>query len=1047
MHEEDGPVTKTSEVDFRDGDPMTEALPSLEANADLVRRVLDASLNGVYVHDLKQGVNTFINAQYTRLTGYDLPRLAAMDAAAFFALFHPEDQGRVSTHMAGLRDAGDGEVLEIEYRFRRADGTWIWCLSRDAVFERDADGSVRSVIGTFLDVSARKRAEAERRTSDAKARRHLEEIELIYDSAPIGLCVLDRHLRYVRINHRLAEINGVPAAEHIGRTIREVLPELAAEVEPRLRRVIETGEPALDMEISGETPARPGIRRTWIESWRPLQDDTGAVAGVNIVTREVTDERAHLQALARSREDYRLVADYTYDWEDWYGPDAGLLWMSPSCHRLTGYPPDAFLADPRFLERITHPEDRAALHEHLYTGFFDPEPKRLRFRIVHANGETRWMEHLCQPVFREGGEFAGRRGSTRDITDARRAEEALRRREQELATLAENSPDIIARFDAALRHLYVNAAVEQATGLAPSRFLGKTNEEVGMPPGLCRRWSATLREVFESGEPQHLEFPFPAPDGERFFSMRAVPERGPDGAIESVLCTTRDETERRNAEARAQSLAKVVEGSGDFIGIARPEGQVLYVNRAGQSLVGLDGDGAVRSTSVDDYFFPEDLPAVHEIVLPEVLRDGRWSGHSRFRHFLTGAPIEVHSSVLRIDDPDTGQPVQIATVTRDVRKERAAEAALLEANRRKDDFLAMLGHELRNPMAPIRNAVEILQLLTQDRDPQVDWAISVLDRQTAHLSRLLDDLLDVSRIVRGTLELKRRPVALREVMQQAVDGVRALMDAHRHRLSLELPAGDVLVDGDPVRLSQILLNLLLNAGTYTPDEGDIRLTATADAEAVRVVVQDNGPGIPPERLEALFAPFSQGEHPASVSGGGLGLGLTISRRLAELHGGRLRARSDWPTPGSEFTLHLPRLRQPQQHTVPRPPKETTPRQPLPVLIVDDNADVSGALAMLLEVLGYRVRTAGTGAEALARANRDCPRVALIDIGLPDMDGLEVARRLRASYPDRDRLVLVAITGYGHDEARRRSLAAGFDEHLAKPVDLTTLRALLDSLQD
>jgi CheY-like chemotaxis protein len=272
------------------------------------------------------------------------------------------------------------------------------------------------------------------------------------------------------------------------------------------------------------------------------------------------------------------------------------------------------------------------------------------------------------------------------------------------------------------------------------------------------------------------------------------------------------------------------------------------------------------------------------------------------------------------------------------------------------------------------------------------------------------------------------------------------MEERGHRLDLDLTAADALVEGDPVRLSQILLNLLLNAGNYTPEGGAIRLTAEADPQEARIRVRDNGPGIPPERLEQLFAPFSQGDGRQRGASGGLGLGLTISRRLAEFHDGRLRARSNWPNPGSEFTLHLPRLNQPQQAPAAQPSRRATNgRQPVAVLVVDDNADVSGALAMLLEVLGHRVATAGTGAEALALAKRERPRVALVDIGLRDMDGLEVARRLRAAYPDRDSLLLVAVTGYGHDEARHRSFAAGFDRHLAKPVDLPTLRALLESL--
>ncbi len=1011
----------------------------------LFLKVLDASLNGMYVYDLAAGVNTFVNAEYTRITGYDLAQLQAMDGETFHRLFHPDDLTAVLAHLAGLTSAADGECREVEYRFRHRSGEWIWCLSRGSVLERAGDGSARSIIGTFLDIGDRKRAEADLSLSRASVRERQAEIELIYDSAPIGLCILDCDLRYLRINQRLAEINGLPAEDHIGRTVREVLPGLADEVEPQMRRVIETGQPVPDVEVSGYVPSSPGTLRTWVESWLPLTDAEGRVTALNVVTREVTEERMAREALAESRERYRLVADYTYDWEYWVGHDGALRWMSPSCERITGFDAQAFLADPALLNRIVHDDDRPLLDHHREQ-FQAEHPHRFQLRIQRADGEARWVEHICQPVFGPDGSFSGRRVSVRDVTESREASEARDRREREFATLAENSPDIIARFDRDLRHLYVNAAVEKAAGMKPSQFLGKTNRELGMPEEMCAQWAAVLLSVFESGEPRNLDFTFPAPDRERFYSARAVPELGPDGSVETVLSSTRDETEHREARARAAMLATIVESSADFIGMAALDGRVLYINRAGRALVGLDDSNAGRSVTVEEHLYPEDLPFLHETVLPAVMETGHWAADFRFRHFVTGEAIDVHWYVVRIDDPVTGKPSRLATVTRDIRGEKAAEQALREADRRKDEFLTVLGHELRNPMAPIRNAVDILTLLAEGLSPKADWALQVLDRQTAHLGRLLDDLLEVSRIVRGKLKLERSAVELRDVLEQAADGVRPLVTERRHRFEVGLPPRGLLVDGDPVRLSQILLNLLLNAANYTGHDGEIGIGVESDDTQVIVRVTDNGPGIPPDRIEALFTPFSQGEQDGRPSPGGLGLGLTISRRLAEMHGGRLEAASAWPEPGSTFSLYLPRLTEaPAPAAEPQPTLRTGNQDTVRVLVVDDNADVASALAMLLQVLGYDVETASSGAQALELVEQRCPRLALLDIGLEDMDGLELARRLRTRFPDPKQLKLVAITGYGHEEARQRSLAAGFDEHLAKPVDARTLRTLIAGL--
>ncbi len=510
-----------------------------------------------------------------------------------------------------------------------------------------------------------------------------------------------------------------------------------------------------------------------------------------------------------------------------------------------------------------------------------------------------------------------------------------------------------------------------------------------------------------------------------------------------------DITDRHRAEARARDLAVVAECSSDFIGIAGLDQQILYLNQAARSLVGLEQDASLQGIKVDDFFVPEDQPFLRETILPTMRRAGRWRGEFRFRHFLTQEPIAVFYDALRIDDPETGQPLQFATVTRDIRKEKAAEEKLLEADRRKDDFLARLGHELRNPMAPIRNAVEIIRTIGIGDDPRIAWAVDVLDRQTVHMGHLLDDLLDVSRIVLDRIDLDVREVELRDVVRQAVDGVRAMMRERHHRCVCELPPASVRVEGDPVRLSQILLNILVNAARYTPDHGEIRIDCQVHGNVAVVRVQDNGQGMSQAQIESIFGGLALGLSLPETPNGGLGLGLAIARRLAELQGGTLEAFSEGQGRGTVLRLRLPLLvREPgaTQMQFAADVSNGVCSDSLRVLIVDDNPDVSGALALLLELNGYAVETAQSGPEALECASWFHPRVAFLDIGLPGMDGLELARRLREAYPDPDRLLLVALTGLGHAHARERSITAGFDEHLVKPMDQQTLLALLERLR-
>ncbi|HVE65574.1 MAG TPA: MASE1 domain-containing protein [Thermoanaerobaculia bacterium] len=375
----------------------------------------------------------------------------------------------------------------------------------------------------------------------------------------------------------------------------------------------------------------------------------------------------------------------------------------------------------------------------------------------------------------------------------------------------------------------------------------------------------------------------------------------------------------------------------------------------------------------------------------------------------------------------------VAAEQRRAREElRRQTEQLSETDRRKDEFLAMLSHELRNPLAPILHAAELLghgdaELVRQARE--------IIRRQAAHLTRLVDDLLDVSRITRGTVRVERRTVDLEEVVDAAVDTWRHLILQRNQELKVELPKEALRIEGDPTRLAQIVSNLLHNAAKFTPEGGRISISAAREEGLAIVRVRDTGRGMAPEELERVFDLFVQGPPPLDRPQGGLGLGLTLARRLAELHKGRIEARSDGPGRGSDFVVRIPLSeRTPEEgpSDSARQPDAPVRARPRRVLIVDDHEDAREALRFLLEDEGHDVRTAGDGPSALSEAERFSPEVVLLDIGLPGIDGYEVARAMRRTPQGRD-VLLVAVSGYGLPEDRARSRDAGFDGHLLKPV--------------
>jgi PAS domain S-box-containing protein len=531
----------------------------------------------------------------------------------------------------------------------------------------------------------------------------------------------------------------------------------------------------------------------------------------------------------------------------------------------------------------------------------------------------------------------------------------------------------------------------------------------------------------------------------------AAPIRNEAGHVSGCVLIFRDVTAQRLSERdkasqlhTARLFASIVESSNDAIIAKSLDGIIQSWNAAAEQLFGYTAEQAI-GRHISLVIPPERLTEEDQIITN--LKAGK-----RIEHYETermrsdGQHIVVSLTISPIKD-DSGEVIGASKIVRDVTEQkrladnlRRLAADLSDADRRKNEFLATLAHELRNPLAPMSNMLEVVK--RADGDGQVvKRAHETLERQLGQMVRLVDDLLDLNRVTHDRLELRRSEVELSSVIQQAVEVARPLVDEAGHHLSVELPNEPIYLNADRARLAQVFGNLLNNSCKYTRPKGTVSLNAKRDGDEVVVTVNDNGAGIPPDKLDSIFDMFMQVDRTSDRSQGGLGIGLTLVKRLTEMHGGSIEARSAGEGQGSEFIVRLPILNRPAAATKTGADVETNKQPQRRVLVVDDNRDSADSLAMLLEITGNKTYLAHDGVEAVEAIEKHRPEVVLLDIGLPGLDGHEVCRRVREQ-PWGKNIVVIALTGWGQEDDRRRSEEAGFNGHLVKPVDYDKLLELL-----
>ncbi|MEP1078930.1 PAS domain S-box protein [Leptolyngbya sp. PL-A3] len=822
--------------------------------------------------------------------------------------------------------------------FSRADGSLMWIRWEVHPWRTDAH-EIGGIIIFSEVITERKQAEARLQEREATIRRQFAELEGIYATAPVGLCFHDTDLRFVRINDRLAEINGVPSAEHLGRTVREVLPELADALEPLHRRVIESGEPVLDVEIQGRTKAQPQTERHWVASYYPLKDVRGHVLGVNVVVQDISEAK---QAQAeREQLMHQLELEHSFLEQTLQQMPSGVAIAEAPSGKLLFHNDEA-------IRLLCH--SMYVLED--YSGY-------TQYGAFHADGQAYQPEEY--PIAR--------------------------------AVLA--------------------------------------GEVVKAEEMSYRRGDGTITTL----------------------SVNAAPIIDQQGQQVAAVSTFEDVSERKQAECDRLLLAQIVESSRDAIMGLTLDRQIISWNPAAERIFGYTRAEILGQ----DLSILVPANRAHEpATVLDAIRQGKYVNQfETVRQRKDGGLVNVSITISPIKnarDEVIGFSGTVRDITRQKRLEQereqlfaqaqSARAEAEAASRSKDDFVAMVAHELRSPLNAIMGWAKLLQ--TRQFDPATTHkALETIVRNTQAQVQLVEDLLDISRMVRGTLQLTTTSVNLVNVIETALETVRPTAEAKQLHLEAQIHNG-AQISGDVHRLQQIVLNLLTNAIKFTPEGGFIQVLLDQQGTHARIQVIDTGKGISADFLPHIFERFRQDQQNTTTKQD-LGLGLAIVQHLVEMHGGSVTAESQGENYGTTFTVTLPLLGSKgteslkMNHSpVPSSPSYSIappPHHPLNdirVLLVDDEPDMLSLTAFILEEHGAVAQTATNVPSALERLPKFQPHILLSDIAMPEQDGYELLQHMRAR--PGGGIPAIALTAYACQTRREQSLRAGFQQHLTKPVE-------------
>jgi PAS domain S-box-containing protein len=693
------------------------------------------------------------------------------------------------------------------------------------------------------------------------------------------------------------------------------------------------------------------------------------------------------------------------------------------------YPPESVAAELPERELIGAEQD----------GSYEDEGWRIR-----KDGSRFWANVIITSLRDSDGTLIGFAKVTRDLTERRRHEETLRNSEARFRSLIEGVRDYaIFMLDPAGRVTTWNVGAQQIMGYSTAEILGEHLSAFYPRDGRERELAenelhtATTEGRFEDEGWRVRQ------DGTRFWaSVILTAIRDSNGALIGFSKITRDLTERRKNENSLRHSEERV--------------RLLVESVIDYAIITLDGDGFINSWNLgaeritgfpageivgrhySRMYTPEDIAASRPWQHLIRASEGNRVNEEGWRLRKDGSQYWANSVIGKLPSGE-GSPVTYYVVTQDLTQRRHAES-LADTAQKMHEFIAMLAHELRNPLAPIRNAVALMQRRGV-QDPIVEAMRQTIDRQATQLTRIIDELLDVNRVARGQFTIEKQQADLRDILSRAVETSRPLIDAREHRLVLRIAEEAIPVHADPLRMQQVVVNLLNNAAKYTPPGGEISLSTRFDDGHVSISVRDTGQGIARESLDRVFDLFIQLEPNSSNSFGGLGVGLALVRRIVELHGGHVQARSEGAGKGAEFIVRIPRSDTASHVRPSDEPATVDVSSALRVMVVDDNADAADTLALVIEQMGAQVRTVYDGATALRMCETFLPQLVMLDIGMPRMNGYEVARAMRA-LKTCGKPMIAAVTGWGQEADKARAREAGFDRHYTKPISESALRELV-----